>query len=78
LALNSTSGNVDIVTDDVGDVLAGGSYGARRGIDHYDMIERGYNLFVADYPDYPDVGYDGTPLDGWLAAIADVILDVDA
>jgi hypothetical protein len=40
------------------------------------MIECGYNLFVADYPDYPDVGYDGIPLDGWLADIADVILDV--
>ena len=42
----------------------------------HDMIERGYNLFVADYPDYPDVGYDGIPLDGWLADIADIILGV--
>lgn len=41
--------------------------------DHHN-IKLGYDMFNTDYPDYPDVGYDGIPLDGWLAEIGDVIL----
>ena len=39
-------------------------------------IELGYNLFCSDYPNYPDVGYNGIPVEpGILAAIADLLLD---
>ena len=41
----------------------------------HDNIKLGFDMFNEDYPNYPDVGYDGIPLDGWLAAIADVILN---
>lgn len=40
----------------------------------HENIEWGYKLLLADFPNYPAVGYDGIPLDGWLAKIADVIL----
>ncbi len=42
--------------------------------DYYN-IEYGYNLFGQDYPNYPSPGFDGIPLDGWLADIADLILN---
>ncbi len=32
-------------------------------------------MFKEDYPNYPEIGYDGIPLDSWLADIADVILN---
>ena len=41
----------------------------------HDNIKLGFDMFNDDHPNYPDVGYDGIPLDGWLAAIADVILN---
>ena len=41
----------------------------------HDNIAWGYELFCSDYPDYPAVGYEGIPLSGWLAKIADVILN---
>ena len=40
----------------------------------HNNIKKGYDMFNLDYPDYPDIGYDGIPLDGWLSDIADVIL----
>lgn len=41
----------------------------------HNNIAWGYELFCSDYPDYPAVGYEGIPLSGWLAKIADVILN---
>ena len=41
----------------------------------HDNIKLGFDMFNQDYPDYPDIGYDGIPIDGWLADIADVILN---
>ena len=34
--------------------------------DHY-YIELGYNLFNSDYPDYPEVGYEGIPVEADIA-----------
>lgn len=46
---------------------------------HYGDSEEDHNniklWFDMFNEDYPDVGYDGIPLDGWLAAIAGVILN---
>lgn len=41
----------------------------------HDNVKLGYDMFLADYPDYPHVGYDGIPLDEWTSQIADIILD---
>lgn len=39
-------------------------------------IELGYNFFNSDYPDYPEVGYNGIPVEeGILAAIADLLIN---
>ena len=39
-------------------------------------IELGYNMFHADYPNYPGVGYDGIPVEeGIIAAVGDLILN---
>ena len=43
--------------------------------DDHIAIELGYNLFNSDYPDYPEVGYNGIPVEeGILAVIADWVL----
>lgn len=39
----------------------------------HDNIEKGWDLFNSDYPDYPEIGYDGIPLEGWMADIANII-----
>ena len=41
--------------------------------DHY-SIKMGFDMFNSDFPNYPEVGFDGIPLDGLAAKIADVIL----
>ena len=42
----------------------------------HEKIEYGYNLFNCDYPNYPEVGYQGIPVEsGILAAIADLLLN---
>ncbi len=38
----------------------------------HDNIKLGFDMFNEDYPNYPDVGYDGIPVEGWLASIADI------
>ena len=39
----------------------------------HDNIELGWNLFNSDNPDYPEVGFDGVPAEGWMADILDII-----
>lgn len=42
--------------------------------DHFD-IQDGYNAFNAKYPNYPDIGYNGIPVEqGILSAVADALL----
>lgn len=42
----------------------------------HEMVEFGYHLFEEDYPDYPEPGFTDIPTDeGWLAALADLILN---
>lgn len=43
--------------------------------DHYN-IQKGFNMFNEDYPNYPDVGHDGIPFPEWLDPIADLLFDV--
>lgn len=41
----------------------------------HDMITLGYNMFGEDYPDYPEPGYDGIPIEkSFLAAVADLFI----
>lgn len=40
----------------------------------HDNIDKGYDMFCMDYPSYPETGYNGIPLKGWAAKIADLIL----
>ncbi len=49
------------------------------GDDHEDHINiaLGYEMFAEDYPDYPDIGYYGIPLSGWMAELAEVILGMN-
>lgn len=42
----------------------------------HDNITLGINLFLADYPNYPDVGFNKFPLDGWLADLANLFLSL--
>jgi|GEM_PF-3686664 len=43
--------------------------------DHF-KIEFGFHLFEAEYPSYPEVGFEGIPIEpGLLAALADLILN---
>ena len=42
----------------------------------HENIEKGYNYFLSDYPNYYDIGYDGIPAEGLLAYVVDVILNL--
>ena len=44
-------------------------------IEDHNNINHGFDMFNEDYPDYPDVGFDGIPVDGLLADIADALLN---
>ncbi len=55
-----------------GDVNTPPLYGDDQN-DH-DAIELGYNMFISDYPDYPEIGYNGIPIEeGILAELADKV-----
>ncbi len=39
-------------------------------------IEKGYSMFNNDYPDYFSIAYNGIPVSGFLAGIADQIREL--
>lgn len=45
-------------------------------VNDHEMIQYGYELFQSEYPNYPEVGFEGIPVEkGLLAAIGDIILN---
>ena len=46
-------------------------------LEDHEKIEEGYSLFELDYPNYPEVGYNGIPIEsGILSLIGDLLLDI--